>query len=62
MKRGEKPSRETNLYLRDPELRKKLIVVAAATSSAVEGIRVPQNVIAEAPRPGRKPRRTTHRL
>ena len=62
MKRGEKPLSETNPYLRDPKLRKKMIVVAAATSAAIEGIRVPQKkLIAKALRPGWKPRRTIHR-
>ena len=61
-KRGEKPLSETNPYMKDPKLRKKMIVVAAATSAAIEGIRVPHKLIAEALRPGWKPRRTTHRL
>jgi len=36
-----------------------MIVVAAATSSAIEEIRVPQKVIAKALRPGWKPRRSS---
>lgn len=39
MKGRDKPLSETNPYLRDPKLRGKLILVAAATSSAIEGIR-----------------------
>ena len=60
-KRDEKPLSETNPYLRDPKLRKNLIVVAAATSSAIEGIRVPQKVIAKGLRPGWKPPRSKRR-
>ena len=61
MKRREKPLSETNPYMRDPKLRDKMIVVSAASSSAIEGIRVPQKVIAVALRPGWKPRRTSQR-
>ncbi len=61
MKRREKPLSETNPYLRDPKLRDKMIVVAAATSAAIEGIRVPQKAIAKALRPGWKPPRTRRR-
>ena len=75
----DKPLSETNPYLRDPKLRKKMILVAAASSvaqaigakrsagpgegpaSAIEGIRVPQKIIAKGLRPGWKPRRPTHR-
>lgn len=32
MKRREKPLSETNPYLRDPKLRKKMMLVAAAKS------------------------------
>jgi hypothetical protein len=31
----------TNRYLKDPTLRKKLVVRSVATSSAIEGIRAP---------------------
>jgi hypothetical protein len=31
----------TNRYLKDPALRKKLVVRSVATSSAIEGIRAP---------------------
>ena len=61
MKRGEKPLSETNPYLQDPKLRKEMIVVAAATSAAIEGIRVPHKLIAEALRPGWKPHRSSYR-
>jgi hypothetical protein len=61
MRGRDKPLSETNPYLRDPKLRKKMIVVAAATSAAIEGIRVPQKLIARALRPGWKPRRQTRR-
>ena len=61
MKGKEKPLSETNPYFRDPKLRDKMIVVAAQTSSAIEGIRVPQKTIAKALRPGWKPRRASHR-
>ena len=37
---NDKPLSETNQYLRNPKLRKKMIVVAAATSSTIEWIRV----------------------
>ena len=73
MKRREKPLSETNPYLRDPKLRDKMIVVAAASSAAqaigakrsagpgggpaaaIEGIHVPQQVIAKGLRPVWKP-------
>ena len=61
LKRDEKPLSETNPYFRDPKLRRKMILVAAASSSAIEGIRVPQKVIAKGLRPGWKPRRTRRR-
>ncbi|MBI3321821.1 MAG: hypothetical protein HYZ91_06105 [Candidatus Omnitrophica bacterium] len=61
MKRREKPLSETNPYFRDPKLRDKMIVVAAASSSAIEGIRVPQKIIAKGLRPGWKPRRSSRR-
>ena len=62
MKRGEKPLRETNPYFRDQKLRKKMMLVSAASSSAIEGIRVPQKVIAKGLRPGWKPPRSKRRL
>jgi len=37
---------ESNPYLRDPEERKRLLFISAATSSAVEGIRAPFKVMA----------------
>ena len=62
MRKGrEKPLSETNPYWRDPKLRKKMILVAAASSSAIEGIRVPQKVIAKGLRPGWKPPRQKRR-
>ena len=61
MKGKEKPLSETNPYFRDPKLRKKMILISAASSSAIEGIRVPQKVIAKGLRPGWKPRRPTRR-
>ncbi len=56
-KRREKPLSETNPYFRDPKLRRKMMLVTAASSSAIEGIHVPQKVIAKGLRPGWKPRR-----
>ena len=32
---------ESNPYLRDPELRKRLMFISAASSSAIEGIHAP---------------------
>ena len=61
MKRREKPLSETNPYMRDPKLRDKMILVAAASSSAIEGIRVPYEVIAKGLRPGWKPPRSKRR-
>ena len=61
MKRKEQPLSETNPYLRDPKLRKKMILVSAASSSAIEAIRVPQKVLAKALGPGWKPRRPKRR-
>ena len=55
MKRKEQPLSETNPYLRDPKLRKKTISVAAVASAAIEGIRVPQKVLAKGLRPCWKP-------
>ena len=52
MKGKEKPLSETNPYWRDPKLRDKMILVSAASSAAIEGIRVPQKVLARALRPG----------
>lgn len=34
-----KPLKETNPYLRDPELREALINMSASSSTAVEGVR-----------------------
>ena len=62
MKRNEKPLSETNPYMKDPKLRDKMIVVAAASSSAIEGVRVPQKVIAKGLRPSWKPQRPKRRL
>lgn len=56
----EKPLSETNPYWRDPKVRKKMILVTAASSSAIEGIRVPHKVIAKGLRPGWKLRRSSH--
>jgi len=61
MKRKEKPLSETNPYFRDPKLRKKMILISAASSAAIEGIRVPHKIIAKGLRPGWKPRRPTRR-
>ena len=61
MKRREKPLSETNPYMRDPKLRDKMILVSAASSSAIEGIRVSRKVLARALRPGWKPPRSKHR-
>ena len=61
MKGKERPLSETNPYMRDPKLRDKMIVVAAASSAAIEGIRVPQKIIAKGLRLGWKPRRTRRR-
>ena len=61
MKRCEKPLSETNPYRRDPKLRDKMTVVAAASSAAIEGIRVPHKVIAKGLRPGWKPPRQKRR-
>ena len=61
MKGKEKPLSETNPYFRDPKLRKKMILISAASSAAIEGIRAPQKVIAKGLRPGWKPRRSSHR-
>ncbi len=61
MKRKEQPLSETNPYLRDPKLRNKMILVSAASSAAIEGIRVPQKVLAKGLRPGWKPRRPKRR-
>jgi len=36
-----KPLLATNPYLRDPQTRKKALRISAASSSAVEGIRMP---------------------
>ena len=52
---SEKPLSETNPYLQDPKEREKLIVIAASTSSAIEGIHVPLKIIAKALRPDWKP-------
>ena len=52
MKGKEKPLSETNPYFRDPKLRDKMILVSAASSAAIEGIRVPRKVLAKALRPG----------
>ncbi len=61
MKRCEKPLSETNPYRRDPKLRDKMTVVAAASSAAIEGIHVPHRLIAKALRPGWKSRRSSRR-
>ncbi len=61
LKRREKPLSETNPYFRDPKLRDKMILVSAASSAAIEGIRVPQKIIAKGLRPGWKPRRQRRR-
>ena len=57
----DKPLSETNLYMKDPKLRDKMILVSAASSSAIEGIRVPRKVLAKALRPGWKPPRPRRR-
>ena len=57
---SEKPLTETNPYLRDPEERKQLVLVAASSSSAIEGIHVPLKTIAKALRPGWKPSASRH--
>ena len=61
MKRKEQPLSETNPYMKDPKLRKKMILVSAASSSAIEWIRVPSEVIAKGLRPGWKPPRQKRR-
>ena len=61
MKRKEQPLSETNPYMRDPKLRNKMILVSAASSAAIEGIRVPQKVLAKGLRPGWKPPRPRRR-
>ena len=61
MKGKEKPLSETNPYFRDPKLRDKMILVSAASSAAIEGIRVPRKVLAKALRPGWKPPRPRRR-
>ena len=61
MKGKEKSLSETNPYFRDPKLRDKMILVSAASSAAIEGIRVPQKVLARALRPGWKPPRPRRR-
>jgi len=61
LKRDEKPLSETNPYWRDPKLRKKMILISAASSAAIEGIRVPLKVLAKGLRPGWKPRRMRRR-
>ena len=61
MKGKEKPLSETNPYFRDPKLRKKMILISAASSAAIEGIRVPLKVLAKGLRPDWKPRRSSHR-
>ena len=61
MKRREKPLSETNPYMRDPKLRDKMILVSAASSAAIEGIRVSYKVIAKGLRPGWKPPRPRRR-
>jgi hypothetical protein len=61
MKGKEKPLSETNPYFQDPKLRDKMILVTAASSAAIEGIRVPQKIIAKGLRPGWKLRRPKRR-
>ncbi len=61
MKRREESLSETNPYMRDPKLRDKMILVTAASSSAIEGIRVSLKVLAKGLRPGWKPRRSSRR-
>jgi len=61
MKRREKPLSETNPYFRDPKVRDKMILVSAASSAAIEGIRAPYKVIAKGLRPDWKPPRTRRR-
>lgn len=61
MKGKEKPLSETNPYFRDPKLRKKMILISAASSAAIEGIRVPLKVLAKGLRPGWKPPRQKRR-
>jgi hypothetical protein len=45
--RKKKTLAETNPYLRDPEVRKRLLFNSAKTSSAVEGIRAPFKQLAK---------------
>lgn len=45
--RKKKTLAETNPYLRDPEMRKRLLFNSAKTSSAVEGIRAPFKQLAK---------------
>ena len=61
VRRKEKPLSETNPYFRDPKLRKKMILISAASSGAIEGIRVPLKVLAKGLRPGWKPPRQKRR-
>ena len=58
---NDKPLSETNPYMGDPKLRDKMILVSAASSAAIEGIRVSYKVIAKGLRPGWKPRRPKRR-
>ncbi len=48
MKRNEKPLSETNPYFQDPKERDRRILIAASSSSAIEGIHVPLKVFAQA--------------
>ena len=61
MKGKEKSLSETNPYFRDLKLRDKMILVSAASSVAIEGIRVPYKVIAKGLRPSWKPPRPRRR-
>ena len=58
---NDKPLSETNPFWWDPKLRKKMILVTAASSSAIEGIRVSQKVLAKGLRSGWKPPRQKRR-
>ena len=51
----EKPLSETNPYFQDPKERDRLILIAASSSSAIEGIHVPLKVLAKGLRQGWKP-------
>ncbi len=50
---------ETNPWLRDPVMRKKALLIAAATSSAVEGIHAPyRELLKSLKKPARESKRS----